>query len=275
MADFLYCLNSSTIKPTPILEKIAVAGETGYSAIELWHDDIDAFLQQGGRLADIRKTLEDHNLSVPSTIYVNGWFETTGEAHRQALDECKRRLSQAADLGAMHTIAAPPAGNADHELGAKNYRELLEIGIQMGVRPALEYLGFVDEFNSIADAVDVIEKSGHPQATIVHDPFHIFRGGGSIEDVGQLKADQIAVFHFNDAPASPHREQQHDPHRVMPGDGHLDLKRLVDLLRQVGYDRWLSLELFREDLWAQDPREVARIGLEKMRAVVEGRHTKI
>ena len=56
----------------------------------------------------------------------------------------------------------------------------------------------------------------------------------------------------------------------MPGDGHLDLKRLVDLLRQMGYDRWLSLELFREDLWTQDPREVARIGLEKMRAVVEG-----
>ena len=55
----------------------------------------------------------------------------------------------------------------------------------------------------------------------------------------------------------------------MPGDGHLDLRRMVRLLKQVGYNRWLSLELFREDLWAQDPAEVARRGLAKMRAVVE------
>ncbi len=30
MADFIYCLNSSTIRPTPILDKIRIAGETGY-----------------------------------------------------------------------------------------------------------------------------------------------------------------------------------------------------------------------------------------------------
>ena len=65
MADFPYCLNSSTIRPTPILEKITIAAETGYSAIELWHDDIDAFLAEGGSLADIRKAVDDQNLTVP------------------------------------------------------------------------------------------------------------------------------------------------------------------------------------------------------------------
>ena len=80
---------------------------------------------------------------------------------------------------------------------------------------------------------------------------------------------EIAVFHFNDAPAFPPREQQHDKDRVMPGDGHLDLKRLLNHLRSIGYNRWLSLELFREDLWADDPRDVARVGLEKMQQVAE------
>jgi sugar phosphate isomerase/epimerase len=42
------------------------------------------------------------------------------------------------------------------------------------------------------------------------------------------------------------------------------------MLRQIGYRRWISLELFREDLWRRDPLEVARVGLEKMRSVVEG-----
>jgi sugar phosphate isomerase/epimerase len=43
----------------------------------------------------------------------------------------------------------------------------------------------------------------------------------------------------------------------------------VALLKQIGYDRFVSLELFREDLWQRNPLEVARIGLEKMRAVCE------
>jgi sugar phosphate isomerase/epimerase len=50
----------------------------------------------------------------------------------------------------------------------------------------------------------------------------------------------------------------------------LDLRRQIALLEQIGYGGWLSLELFREDLWREDPLEVARVGLQKMRAVAEG-----
>ena len=270
MADFLYCLNSSTIRPTPILEKIEIAARAGYVAIELWHDDIDAHLARGGTLGEIRKALADHKLSVPTTIYLKGWFETTGPEHATELEECRRRLHQAAEVGAVHVIAGPPAGHADHDTGAGNYRELLELGLSIGVRPAMEFLGFVDDINTIESALEIVTKAGHPAGTIVLDPFHIFRGGGSPESIALLKESQIAIFHFNDTPAQPPRVEQHDKDRVYPGDGHLDLRRQLDLLRATGYRRWLSLELFRPDLWAQDPLEVARTGLEKMRAVVEG-----
>ena len=40
-------------------------------------------------------------------------------------------------------------------------------------------------------------------------------------------------------------------------------------LEQIGYTGYLSLELFREDLWNTDPHEVAALGLEKMRSAVE------
>ena len=55
----------------------------------------------------------------------------------------------------------------------------------------------------------------------------------------------------------------------MPGEGHLDLRQMLRMLRDVGYDRWLSLELFREELWAADPLDVARRGLDAMRSVAE------
>lgn len=270
MSNFKYALNSSTIRPTPILEKIAVAGETGYAGIELWHDDIEAHLAQGGSLAEIRHALNDHNLAVPTTIYLKGWFDTKGEAHTRALEECKRRMNDAAELGAVHVIAGPPLGKANRDIGAWHYRELLELGISCGVEPAMEYLGFVEEINTIEAALEVVQKAGHPAGTIVHDPFHIFRGGGSFESLALVAGHQIAICHFNDAPASPPRLQQHDKDRVMPGDGHLDLQRMIAILKQVCYEGWISLELFREDLWERDPREVARIGLEKMRCVVEG-----
>ena len=78
MAELIYCLNSSTIKPTPILDKIRIAAETGYRAIELWHDDIDLYLQCGGTLADIKKAVDDHGLLVPTTIFLKGWWDNTG-----------------------------------------------------------------------------------------------------------------------------------------------------------------------------------------------------
>ena len=269
MPAFRYCLNASTIRPTPLLDKIRIAGETGYDAIELWHDDIEAWMAQGGSLTDIRRALSDHRLELPTTIYLPDWCDTTGAAHRAALDVCKRRLQQAAELGSCYAIASPAGGKVDVNLAAANYAELIEIGLGIGVKPAFEYLGFVEQINTIEAGLEIMQKSGHPQATLVVDPFHNFRGGGSFASLSKLRGDQIAISHFNDTPVSPPRLEQHDHSRVLPGQGHLNLGEWVRLLRQIGYDRWLSLELFNADLWARDPREVARVGLETMRAATE------
>ena len=270
MARFKPCLNSSTIRPTPVMEKIQIAASAGYGAIEIWHDDVDAYLQQGGNLADMRKQLDDLGLEVPTTIYLADWFDASVETWDRALEECRRRMDQSVQLGAPHVIAGPPGGSTDYTLGASNYRRLLEVGVEMGVKPAMEFLGFVDQLNTIEDALTILEASGHEAATTVLDPFHVFRGGGSMESIAMLDGSQIAISHFNDAPAEPAREIQHDPDRVMPGDGHLDLDRYCQLLAETGYVGWLSLELFREDLWQQDPLEVARRGLEKMEPYLEG-----
>jgi len=185
------------------------------------------------------------------------------------MDEARRKLEQAAAVGAPHTVAGPPHGQADRELGAKRYAELLQLGREFDVLPSIEYLGFVEDFTTIEDAIGIMENCGDPEATVILDPFHCFVGGGPIESIGKLTAGQIAMSHFNDAPAEPPRETQRDPDRVMPGDGIVDLKFYCDQLRTIGYDRWLSLELFRRDLWEQDPLEVARVGLEKMRTAAE------
>lgn len=269
MSAFQYSLNSSTIKTTPILQKIEVAAKAGYTGIELWHDDMDAHVAAGGSLAEIRRCVEDHGLQVPTTIHIHGWFQPAGDEHVTAMDEAKRKLENTAAIGAKYAVAGPPHGEADRALGKQHYREMLELGEQFGVRPAFEYLGFVADLKTIDDAIEIAEGCNHPNACIVLDPFHCYVGGGGVEAISKLTVDQIAVSHFNDAPAEPDPATQRDPDRVMPGDGAIDLKRYCDLLRQIGYDGFVSLELFREDLWQQDPLEVAKSGLEKMRAAAE------
>ena len=269
MSHFRYSLNSSTIKPTPILEKIEIAAATGYGAIELWHDDIDRFLATGGTINDLKNALDDHGLEVPTTIMLKGWCEPAGDALIQGMQECRRRMEQAAAVGARHTIAGPPHGHVDLELAGQRYAELLEIGLGFGVRPSVEYLGFAETVNTIDDALSIMNASQHPEATVILDPFHDFRGGGGHESISKLRPEQIAICHFDDAPASPPPSEQRDPDRVMPGEGVINLTRFVTLLREIGYEGWISLELFRGDLWAQDPRDVARRGLEAMKSLCE------
>ena len=117
MADFIYCLNSSTIMPTPILEKIRIAGQVGYAAIELWHSDIDAHLATGGSVADVKNAVADNGLEVPTTIFLKGWWDTVGAVYERAVDETKRRLEQAREVGATYAIGGPPLGPVDFELG--------------------------------------------------------------------------------------------------------------------------------------------------------------
>lgn len=267
MSPFRYSLNASTIRGTPVLDQIRIAAAAGYRGIELWYADTDAHLDAGGRLDDVRKALHDYGLEVPTMIYLAGWFECAESEWPSMREAAARRFSQAAEIGASHVICSPPEDRADLATGARRYAELLALGRSIGVGAAFEFLGFVEQYRRIESALEVLALAGG--GTTVVDPFHIFRGGGSVESLALLRAGQIAVSHFNDVTSAVPRDLQGDGDRVMPGEGIFDLRRHCGLLRQIGYDGFLSLELFREDLWARDPREVARLGLEKMREVVE------
>ena len=268
MNQFKFGLNTSTIRPSGLMDKIKIAASAGYEAIELWNDDLTAYEEDGGSLADVKSALEDHGLTVPTVIALHGWLNTTGDEHVQAIEETKHRMNQAIAIGSQRIVASPPMEKADLDLGGKNYRELLEIGRELGISPAMEFLGFVQGINQVKDAWKIIENADHPDSTIVLDPFHIFRGGGDTEDMREIPAEKIAVFHFNDAPASPARKLQTDADRVYPGEGILDLRQMISILRSSGYNGVISLELFNPIYWKQDPLEVAKIGLDKMKSVV-------
>jgi 2-keto-myo-inositol isomerase len=264
----LPCLNTSTIRPASLPDKIAAAAAAGFQAVELWNEDVFAFLDAGASLADVRRLLTDNGLVVPSMIAIMGFVGNADPGRPERLGEARRRMEQARDLGAPFIVASPPLERTDLGRCAEDYAELLALGREMGIRAAMEFLGFVDHVNSIAAAREIMTRSGDPTATIVLDWFHMVRGDGRetmAADLRALRAEQIAIVHLDDVPYTRPFPEMTDGDRVYPGDGDIPLADLFALLAETGYDGPLSLELFNEELWAQDPFEVARIGFEKSR----------
>jgi sugar phosphate isomerase/epimerase len=270
MSEFVYCLNTSTIRPTPLLEKIAIAGKAGYQAIEPWNDEVTAYLHQGRSIAELKRALADAGLKVVSMIALHSWVTSEGDEHTRVLDECRRRMMQAIELGSPFIVASPPQEVVDVNKASKRFGELLEIGSRLGITPSMEFLGFVDGVNNVATAWAIASGSGphRANATIVADVFHMMRGGGSIDDLLTIKGEHLACFHINDLPAVPDPLLQRDEDRVMVGDGIADLPRVIANLRKIGYRGPLSLELFNRKLWEQDPLEVVKRGLERIRKLV-------
>ena len=84
-----------------------------------------------------------------------------------------------------------------------------------------------------------------------------------------LNGSLIEIFHLNDYPAHKPREKQVDSDRVYPGDGHAPIYEIVEDLKKMGGIKVLSLELFNPSYWKEDPLQVARTGLQKMKAIAE------
>jgi 2-keto-myo-inositol isomerase len=266
--SFTLCLNTSTIKPQPLLEKIRLTAEAGFEAIELWINDIYEFVGQGGEVRDIEKALADHGLPVLSMIAVRAWGEAIEIEYPIMLDEVKRRLEMCARLGAPWLVCSPPRMPCDFDQVARRYKDILKLGRQFGVKPTFEYISFFESVFQLKQAWQIVQQVDDPDATLILDAFHSWNSNSTLDDLRQIPGDRISHYHIDDAHPEIMATKQMDPDRVMIGDGVIDLYAEIQVLRAIGYQGAISLELFNQDLWAQDPREVLKTGIERMRALL-------
>ena len=272
---FGYCLNMGTIRgqELSLVEEIDTASKAGYDAIEPWLRKIDAYVQEGGSLKDLRKRISDSGLKVVSAIAFSQWIVDDDAKRAEAMEEAKRNMDALAQIGGTH-IAAPPAGatqQGDLDLlkAAERYRALLELGDQMGVVPQVEVWGFSQSLSRLGEAVFVAIESGHPQACLLPDVYHVYKGGSDFEGLKMVAGNAMHVFHANDYPADPPRATISDKHRVYPGDGIAPLTEIYRTIYNAGFRGMLSLELFNPEYYQQDALVVAKTGLAKMRESVQ------
>lgn len=272
---FGYCLNTSTIRGQrlSLVEEIELAARTGYQAIEPWTSEIDAYVAEGGSLADLAKRLQDLGLGVASVIGFAEWIVDEDERRAQGLERARHDMERVAALGGTR-IAAPPAGaveaaNLDLSAAARRLHALAALGEGLGVTPQLELWGFSRTLSRLGELAFVATECGHSNLLLLLDSYHLHKGGSQLAGLRRLNGGAMQVFHINDYPAQPGRAELTDAHRVYPGDGIAPLGELLRTLYETGFRGMLSLELFNRQYWQQPADQVARTGLEKMREVVQ------
>ena len=262
------CLNTSTIKPVPLLEKIKLVGEAGFAGIELWLNDVWEFVARGGEVSEISRALDDHGLIVPSVIAMRQWGDFEGWEHQLVLDEARRRFALGARLGAPYIVATPPLENPETSHLAPRYKELLQIGREEGIMPTFEYISFFKSVHTLKCAWEIVQEADDPDATLILDAFHNWNSASTEQDLIEIPLERISHYHIDDADPEKPALTQTDPDRVMPGDGQIDLKAEIKLLKEKGYDGTVSLELFNQDWWGKDPRETLKVGYERVAELV-------
>mgnify|MGYP001159577023 FL=1 len=266
-ARMKFCLNTSTIKPQPLLKKIELAGAAGYDGIELWINDVYDFIGRGGEVGEVERALADHGLMVPSVIAIRQWGDMDGWEYQLVKDEARRRFALGARLGAPYIVATPPLELARQDHLPERYADLLQIGREEGIRPTFEYISFFKSVYNLADAWRIVQETDDPDSSIILDAFHNWNSNSTLDDLRALPVEKISHYHIDDAHSDIAATDQKDPDRVMLGEGQIDLSAELAVLKEKGYDKTMSLELFNAELWEADPLEVITTGLERMKTL--------
>jgi len=270
-----FCLNTSTLRGQKLTvpEQVRICAEAGYDAIEPWMRDLYQFVDEGGKLVDLRKQIEDAGLTVESAIGFAKWIVDNDAERAAGLEEARRDMDLLNQIGGKR-IAAPPIGahtapGPALEVIADRYRDLLVVGAETGITPQLELWGFSKTLSRLSEMAYVATGAEHPDACVLPDFYHIYKGGSRFDGLAMIEASRMHVFHINDYPDQPTRETIQDAHRVFPGDGVCQLPEIIAMLVKNGFSGAFSLELFNPEYWQRDALAVAREGLEKTKGVVQ------
>ena len=273
-------LNGATTMHADLATDIKAAGAAGFDLIEIWAAKLREFLKSSS-VADLKTLIDENNLEPYS---INSIEHIT---FRNAADYAKIRaeteeLSRiAAEIGCPYVVVVPgklPKNAAKEEIAKESVRvlnELADIAGKYNVGLAFEFLGQSDcSVQTLDFCREIVEEVNRKNVGLVIDTFHFYAGSSTLEAIETLDPDKLFIFHINDAENLP-KEELTDAHRLYPGTGILPIKEIKERFDKIGYDRMVSIEIFRPEYWNEDPFEVARkakaatekvLGLESSRA---------
>ena len=219
-----------------------VAGREGYDGVELRFIEGDDALWArpeltGSGLRETLGRLRDAGLAI-SCVDTRSFFHHPDLAARaRDREEAMRSLELAARLRArgirVFGDRVQPGADLESTRGwiAESVAALSAHARPLGCEVWIETHG---DFARARDTVDLLERAGVSGPSVVWDPANAFEQGEKPEEGLPPLRGRIGHVHLKDVklPALP----------VLPGCGEFPAARVLSLLRDEGYDRWVSFE---------------------------------
>jgi len=252
------CLNTMTTKGRPLADDIRLGGEVGFQGVEIDFEKLEEFLATNS-VEDLCALLEENNVRCAGLMAVP-FLPFSETSH--ALEQIARYAPIGQALGASFILAyiaeqVPvdmPASEAVKVAGAcaRQYAEAAQ-----GLKLALEPIGGHSFMGRPDQALSIVREANHPNISIIVDTFHYYKSGVTAAQIALIPVDLLAIVHINDAEDRP-REQLADSQRLYPGLGVIPLVDYLNALAAIGYEGFLSVELFREEYWQDAHQNVVR-----------------
>jgi len=256
-------LNGATTMKADLETDIRAASEAGFDCLEIWASKLRAFLRSRTN-ADLNDLFATHKIKPYSINSIEHITFRDPDRHESLLAECEELCRIAEEIRCPYIVVVPsplPAGTSRSQTIEESSRVLGELGRiaeRRGVGLGFEFLGQPNcSVQTLELADEIVRKTGLSNVGLVIDSFHFYAGGSTIESIETIDAQKLFIVHINDA-EDLSREVLEDRHRLYPGLGILPLKQIFGALGRIGYDRVVSVEIFRPEYWDRDPFEVAR-----------------
>ena len=264
-------LHSVSVNYCNVLTQVRIARETGYQSLEFLYDKLLRYINSGGSLPRLRKTICSSGLT---TSVFNGLvgIGQYGADRLEMLDRARRYTQICAELECptmqiltQHCLDGLPE-KTRMDILAENLDEITRIGQPYGVRYRIEIICHT-AFNSLAQALELIDWVGAPNLGLVIDFWHLHGSGKQTPaDVAKLDPSVIYGVHFCDGirgvPGQPWEEEKLRDY--LPGQGQVDVQAWTDAVKATGFDGVWSAELLSPTNWERDLWEVAAEGLADM-----------
>ena len=253
-------LNTATVREQwTLAECIEGCQRHGFGGIAPWRDK----LQEMG-VSKAAKAIGAAGLSV-SGLCRGGWFTDSGALDHAVIDDNRRAVDEAAEIGA-DCLVMVVGGLAKDSRDLPGAWALVEDGLAktldyargQGVKIAIEplhpmYAADRACVNTLRQALDICDRLG-PGIGCAVDVYHVwwdFEIEAQLERAGK---ERIMAFHICDW-LVPTRDLLTD--RGMMGDGAIDIPRLRGLAEANGFDGLNEVEIFSAlNWWNRDADEV-------------------
>ena len=239
-------------------------------AVELWLGKLEGYLEKHST-DDVRRLLEAQEMTAPVASFQGGLLVSQGDARREHWEHFSRRLRLLRELGVgTLVVACDVIGPLEQQDLERVQASLTQAAVRAGehrIRLALEFQASATFGNNLQTALALVSETGSPHLGICLDVFHFYAGPSKAEDLAYLSPENLFHVQLADIAGVP-REFACDADRILPGDGDFQLRPILDALRAIGYDGYVSLEVMNPQIWQVPARQLGEIGMTALRTVL-------